>query len=302
MCVYSGAARAADNPEKRRRASWVRGSAPLVRPGIRCSDARLAVRRASGYHHGPVCTLAVYLRVFADHPLVVAANRDEQVARPAEPPQLLRTQPPRVFGGRDAVAGGTWLGVAERGVVAGLLNRHSPAPLDPSRRSRGRLCLDALVAPDAASAATAAGAPGPYNPFNLLVADAEAAFVVSQAAGEAPRRLALEPGLHVLSNLDVDDPRCPRIAASRQAFSAAGASFGVDGDVDAFVGRLRAVLADHRTPLDPRGPGSLCVHGDGYGTRSSSVILLGPGGRSPRWYHADGPPCRTPLARVAVPF
>jgi uncharacterized protein with NRDE domain len=251
-----------------------------------------------------VCTLAVYHCAFPEWPLVVAANRDEFLARPATGPTLLRETPPRAFGGRDLVAGGTWLGVAEQGMVAGLLNRRSPAPPDPARRSRGQLCLDALACADAATAARSAGSgpAGRYNAFNLLAGDRRAAFVVSQPTDEAPRVLQLEQGLHVLTNLDVNDPRCPRIAASQRAFAAAGDAFARDGDVDAFVVRLRAVLGDHTTPLDPRGPGSLCVHGDGYGTRSSTVILVGAGESLLHYFHADGPPCRTALAAIALPF
>src|SRR6266850_2262989 len=58
-----------------------------------------------------MCTLAVYVRQFADTPLVVAANRDEFFARPATPPELLTTAAPRIVGGRDLRAGGTWLGI-----------------------------------------------------------------------------------------------------------------------------------------------------------------------------------------------
>lgn len=250
-----------------------------------------------------VCTLAVYHRVFAGRPLVVAANRDEFLARPATPPVLLRETAPRAVGGRDLLAGGTWLGVSERGLVAGLLNRGSTTPPDPTCRSRGLLCVDMLGCVTAAEAATrvAAEPRGRYNPFNLLLADAQAAFVATQLPGEPLRIAPLPPGLHLLTNLDVDDPTCPRIAASHQRFAAAGEAFARDGDEDLLVERLGVILADHATALDPRGPGSLCLHLGEYGTRSSSAILAPGAGRPLRWFHADGPPCRTRLAPVALP-
>lgn len=250
-----------------------------------------------------MCTLAVYVGCFHDHPLVVAANRDETYARPSLPPELLRHDAPRAFGGRDVAAGGTWLGLNADGLVAGVLNRQVRRPRDPTCRSRGQLCLDLLgySRADEAAARVAREPAGRYNPFNLLLADAAVAFVVSQAAGEAPRVERLERGLHLLTNLDADDPRCPRIGASHAGFAAAGEAFAAAGDVDALVARLAARLADHTTAFDPRGSGALCVHGDGYGTRSSTIIVRAAGG-GPRWYHADGPPCRTPLAPVALPF
>ncbi len=251
----------------------------------------------------PVCTLAVFVGCFHDHPLVVAANRDEALARPSLPPEALRADVPRAFGGRDLTAGGTWLGINEAGLVAGILNRQVRLPRDLTCRSRGQLCLDLLAyrSVDEAAARVADEPAGRYNPFNLLLADATGAFVVSQPAGEAPRVERLERGLHLLTNIDVDDPRCPRIGASHAGFTAAGSAFAADGDVDGLVGRLAERLADHTTALDPRGPGALCVHGDGYGTRSSTIIVRDVAGRT-RWYHADGPPCRTPIGPVVLPF
>ena len=102
-----------------------------------------------------MCTLAAYCGLFAEAPLVVAANRDELLQRPTATPSLLRDQPPRAFGGRDLQAGGTWLGVSETGLVVGMLNRQSSVPPDPARRSRGQLCLDLLTVRTAADAETA---------------------------------------------------------------------------------------------------------------------------------------------------
>lgn len=251
-----------------------------------------------------MCTLAVFHRVFPSHPLVVAANRDEYLARPAGAPALLRETVPRAIGGRDLVAGGTWLGLTETGLVVGMLNRRTGSPPDPSRRSRGQLCLDLLAAPDtAAAAAIAASEPaGRYNPFNLLVADRRSALVVTGLADQPPRVVPLDRGLHLLTNLDVDDPTCPRIAASHHRFAAAGDVFAEEGDVLAFIERLAGVLGDHSMPLDPRGPGSLCVHLPGYGTRSASILLVGRPEEPLAYFHADGSPCRTRLAPVALPF
>lgn len=251
-----------------------------------------------------MCTLAAFVGVFPGWPLVVAANRDELLARPATAPLLLRETPPRSVGGRDLVAGGTWLGVSERGLVAGVLNRRSALPADPTRDSRGALCLALLACASAGEAAerVAAEPAGRYNPFNLLVADRRDAFVASQPAGERPRVARLPPGLHLLTNLDLNDPTCPRIAASHRHFAAAGDAFAADPGVERLVARLRTVLGDHATALDPRGPGSLCVHADAYGTRSASVVLVGTPDAGTRFFHADGPPCRTPLGPVALPF
>jgi uncharacterized protein with NRDE domain len=216
---------------------------------------------------------------------------------------VLRPDPPVAVGGRDLVADGTWLGVNDAGLVAGMLNRRTGTPPDPACRSRGLLCLDLLGCRTLAEAEAlvAAEPAGRYNPFNALVAHAGRAFVASQPPGEAPRVVRLDPGLHLLTNVDVNDPTCPRIAASHAHFAAAGAA-GVDDSPEALVARLRPILADQTTALDPRGPGSLCMHYDGYGTRSSTIVLVPPDARGIRLFHADGPPCRVAHTPIALPF
>ena len=59
-----------------------------------------------------------------------------------------------MLGGRDELAGGTWLAVNEHGVVAGITNRPSPGGRDPTKRSRGELPL--LLAKHRSATATVA--------------------------------------------------------------------------------------------------------------------------------------------------
>ena len=76
-----------------------------------------------------MCTLALFRDVSPRYPLVIAANRDEYLDRPALPPALL-ADPLGVVAGSDLEAGGTWLGCRVEGgaLVAGLLNRRLAAP------------------------------------------------------------------------------------------------------------------------------------------------------------------------------
>src|SRR5919106_1197476 len=104
-----------------------------------------------------MCTLGLYFRVFPGYPIVTAANRDEVVTRPSAPPTQLWSAP-RIWAGQDLLAGGTWFGINEHGVVAGILNRQASYPPDPRRRSRGLLCFNALKYPSAQAAAQFAAA------------------------------------------------------------------------------------------------------------------------------------------------
>src|SRR4051812_25845734 len=106
-------------------------------------------------------------RAHPDAPLIVGANRDELLERPAVPMTVLQDAGPRILGGRDELAGGTWLAVNEAGVVAGLTNRPLAGQRDPAKRSRGELPL-ALAGHHSAAAAVeafqSAFRPADFNP------------------------------------------------------------------------------------------------------------------------------------------
>jgi uncharacterized protein with NRDE domain len=251
-----------------------------------------------------MCTLAIYFKAFADYPIVVAANRDEYLTRPALPPTTL-AETPHIVGGKDLRASGTWLGINEHGIVAGLLNRRNGGlENNPSLRSRGLLCLDALrSATSPAAAQFVAGQSGrDYNPFNLLIASREDAFVAYNRWNQI-EVVKLTPGVHLLTNLDVDDFECPRISASRKHFEQLGARADFGCDPVERRGDLHRLLADHSTQLDPRSgrPNSLCLHLGDYGTRSSSLIFMGRQPEHVRHFFAAGPPCTASYEPAIVP-
>jgi uncharacterized protein with NRDE domain len=234
-----------------------------------------------------MCTLIALHRCVPGAPLVVAANRDEYHARPAEGPALRETPGGPVVAPRDLRAGGTWLGLNRHGSFAALTNRPT-ACADPMRRSRGLLVLDALAPAKASEAADRLSTlpAGAYNPFNLLVADAENAFVAVYE--ESVRVEALEPGVHVIGNADPDDRRNPkidRLLGRSQRALASGPE------------RLLAELADvcrgHEGGESPLSHACIHVSERGYGTRSSTLLWLGEPGTASEWHFADGPPCRT---------
>lgn len=227
-----------------------------------------------------MCTLVALHRCTPDATLWVAANRDEYLDRPADGPALREGRAGAVVAPLDRRAGGTWWGVNEQGVFAAITNRPT-AQIDPARRSRGQLVLDALAAPTAREAAQSLAPLGAdlYNPFNLFVADADDAFAVVYEG--SPSVLELAPGAHVIGNADPDardHPKVRRVLAEAEALAGAGE--------DAIAQRLAELCRAHE-PGDPRA--STCVHHGGYGTRSSTLLRLG--SRRDLLRHAEGPPC-----------
>jgi uncharacterized protein with NRDE domain len=220
-----------------------------------------------------VCTLAFSWQAYDDAPLLVAANRDEATDRPALPPAV-RPDFPDVLMPRDERAGGTWMGVNRDRVFVGVTNRRSDIDGDRSRGLLVRDCLGADSAADALALVERELAVRDYAGFNLVLADRETC-VLLEWDGEL-RRHDFDPGTHVVVNAGFDDGT-EKSRAVRAAFEGADSA-------DAWLDAARDALRDHET--------GACLHGDGYGTRSSSLVTVrSDGGIS--YEFADGPPCET---------
>jgi hypothetical protein len=248
-----------------------------------------------------MCTLVLFFRVFPDYPIVIAANRDESLSRPSTHPTQLWS-PPWVFGGQDLLAGGTWLGVNEWGVSVGVLNRQASAPADPLCRSRGQLCLDALKQKSAAAAvhAITTRTDHSYNPFNLVIADSFSAYVVDNHSTTLTTR-QLPTGIHFVTNRDPNDTACARIARFSPRFAEISDSFSSGPlSLPNLFGMLHHQMAQHADPPGDARDG-LCLHLDGYGTCSSTLIAYSREERRYNYYFAPGPPCQTSYREVSLP-
>lgn len=230
----------------------------------------------------------------------VGANRDEALDRPSKPPSIRRANDVRILAPTDERAGGTWLGINEHGVFAGLTNRYG-SPYDPERRSRGELVLRALSRASASEAAQQIGAldGDDYNGFHLICADSTSMHLVWGGSGRIVRA-PVESRIAVITERSLgatDDARKRQTKRRIERVRSAG-EFGSDW--------LKAILADagdgasDATGLDVPATGSshsLCICPDqgNYGTRSSTVLALG---HEPRGWHAEGPPCRVDYEEI----
>lgn len=250
-----------------------------------------------------MCTLVVLYRPDHAWPMICAANRDEQIDRPWLPPARHWPERPYIVAGLDQLAGGSWFGLNNSGVVSGIMNRRGTLGPLPGMRSRGELVLDALDHTDAASAAHALAGRDPrlYRAFNLVIADNRCAYWLRHQGAETTGRIELmelPPGMSMFTERDRNDPDSPRIRAYLPRFRAAAAPDPKAGDWSAWATLLASRQFD---PAD--GPiGAMSVNtGREFGTVCSSLLAL-PAcpetGTSPRWRFAAGPPDQTPFEDV----
>lgn len=241
-----------------------------------------------------MCTITLAWQVFPDAPVALGANRDELLDRPSEPPEQ-RDWEATVVAPKDTRAAGTWLGYNEHGLLVTITNRWDGREREDAR-SRGLLVRDALACESAEAAVRFVEREldaRTYEGFHLLAADSNAALLVEFDGAKRVRTLG--PGVHAVVNVGADGeydiPAYREDAGRQQAENAEAVRVALrpepGEDADGWLTRAGEVLGDHEY--------GLCLHGDGFGTRSSSLVRLG---ETSRFEYADGPPCRTDYERV----
>lgn len=187
-----------------------------------------------------MCLIVLAFRQRPDMPLIVAANRDEFHARPTRPAGWWADRPD-VLGGRDLLAGGSWLALHRRGRFAAVTNYRDVEPKHGARRSRGELVtgfLDGQLAPED-YLGTIDGSQ--FDGFNLLVADSDGLAYLSNQGGP-PR--CLDPGVYGLANARLDSP-CDKVRRSKQRLQQL-----LDNDAINDTELMRLLADRNRAPLD----------------------------------------------------
>ena len=246
-----------------------------------------------------MCTVVLAAHVFAGHPLVVVANRDERLDRASSPPFVWHrdggSDGAPFIAPRDDVAGGTWLGLNRAGVFVGITNRYL-GPQDTTRASRGGLVSDALALGSARAIheAMASVPASRHNGFHLVYADARD-VLATVSNGTHLAQLTLGRGIHVLTERSFgagDD------TLRRARIQAAWTRLAPQAELD--LERLSQLLTEHdETDL----LAATCIHVPGirYGTRSGTAMAIaaeGNGRARSRMLWAEGPPCTTPFVPV----
>lgn len=216
-----------------------------------------------------MCTLIVARDVFPGFPIVIAANRDEALDRPSEPPRMYNERW-RILAPRDCVRGGTWLGVNGFGVFAGLTNR-ADIPSQWGRMSRGTIVFRALRHYSASEAFIDLQSlrKSSLNGFHMVIADHKNAFLL-KSDGQQFSYAAVDAPIIIATNQDVSvdgPPHSKRISEIMACW------------------QKRKISEELPTPanltclLDLHGitqKDGTCIHEPekNYGTKSSAIIVL----------------------------
>jgi uncharacterized protein with NRDE domain len=245
-----------------------------------------------------MCLVLVAWNIHPRYPLVIAANRDEDHARPAAPAGWW-ADAPDVLGGRDLVGGGSWLSIRRNGRYALVLNQPARPPAPERSASRGHLVREWVTADDVLAQGylqrvreREAG----YAGFTLVVGSAAGprgpeGFVAP--AGPAGARWRFAEGITALSNSAREEPLPKALWLERQA-QALFADDAVDPlQLFDVLGRRDPVVPTPEAERIGRLRATPFLVGHRYGTRASTVVAVDTSGRCrfvERRFRAQGEP------------
>lgn len=234
-----------------------------------------------------MCLIFFAVNAHPNYSLLVAANRDEFFQRPTLPLHAWENSP--VIAGKDLTGGGTWMGITREGRFAAITNYRDPKDSVADPLSRGLLVREFLEsqqsAPDYLNAV--AEQSHRYPGFNLVAGRHADLWYYSNRANKGPEKLTA--GIHGLSNHLMDTP-WPKVADGKQELQQLLASSG-DMSNDTLADTLFSLLTHRQPALDNKLPDTgvglaferelspRFIHAPGinYGTRCSTVVMLGNG-------------------------
>lgn len=225
-----------------------------------------------------MCLILFAYRRHPKYKLVVAANRDEFYERPTVPAHFWKDQP-NILAGRDLSKMGTWMGVAKDGRFAALTNYRDPKEVIQDKRSRGELVADFLKGSDHPGEFMKKAAANrlQYPGYNLLAGNADELYYYSNVEDKMEQ---LKPGIHGVSN-HVLNTEWPKVKTGKE-----GLARIMEGSEDKLIDQLFTLLQNADPAPDELLPktgvslewerilSSIFIKSEGYGTRSSTVLLM----------------------------
>lgn len=220
-----------------------------------------------------MCLVGIAWKAHAHYPLMLAANRDEYHARDSAPAGWWADFPD-VFGGRDLVAGGSWLACSRAGQVAVVINDPRRRPDARHDRSRGDLVRDFVTESRDAAAflESLRQREHRYAGFQLLVGSARTGFLSFRSPGGSyGAQREVPQGVTAWSNSPPGAP-WPKVIFLERALRT-------------LVQRNRVETADLLAPLARRTKvetelnesairETAFVLDRNYGTRASTIVLV----------------------------
>jgi len=239
-----------------------------------------------------MCLLIVGIRDHRNFPIFLAANREEETKRKTTTPKVLEDGKILVAG-IDEREGGAWLGANQSNIIVAVTNREEKGT-PGKKRSRGNLVLEALAQETIEKIQSLLKKSAKnYKSFNLFFGNLNASYV-AQWNGKRLSMEKLEPGIHVIGKVDLDDRKNAKV---KRAFELLDMKQETALPIDILPTdwrdlffKLIQVCKDHEPGKDLKE--TLCRHDKPVKTVSSSLFALANRGVNYSFFwHLVGNPC-----------
>ncbi|SEB53276.1 NRDE family protein [Paenibacillus sp. GP183] len=225
-----------------------------------------------------MCLILFAYQAHDKYKLIMAANRDEFYERPTAPVHFWEDYP-NILAGRDLLKMGTWMGVTTAGRFAALTNYRNPKEQTDGKRSRGELAADFLKNNEHPETYMyeMAKKRNVYPGYNLLSGDANGLYYYSNTNNKVQK---LEPGIYGISNHLLDSD-WPKVTKGKVGLSKIITESNPEMDE-----RILNLLQKADQAPDEMLPNTgvalewerilspIFIKSEGYGTRSSTVLLI----------------------------
>jgi uncharacterized protein with NRDE domain len=225
-----------------------------------------------------MCLILFAYKVHPKYKLMVAANRDEFYQRPTAPVHFWDDDS-GILAGRDLEKMGTWMGVAKSGKFAALTNYRNPMEATEGKHSRGELVANALLYKgDIKGYMESLVKNNDWYPgYNLLAGDGDELYYYSNMGKEL---ITITPGIYGVSN-HLLDTEWPKVQAGKEGLAAI-----LNSNQEEYVEPLLTLLQKADQAPDEKLPQTgvslewermlspMFIKSEGYGTRSSTVMLM----------------------------
>jgi len=224
-----------------------------------------------------MCLIFIAVKNHSKYKLVIAANRDEFYGRRTASAAFWQDHP-QILGGRDLEAMGTWLGMTTAGRICMVTNFRDLRNIKSNAPSRGKLVTDFLLDKVSGEAYLTKIEPRAkdFNGFSLIAGTVDSLFYLSNYREGL---IHLNSGLFGLSNHLLETP-WPKVEKGKREIQALLKAPQVNKD------DLFRILSDETISPDDALPdtgvgiererslSAAFIRSPGYGTRSSTVILV----------------------------
>lgn len=211
--------------------------------------------------------------------LILAANRDEFFHR-----KTLYANPwadsEDIFGGRDVVSGGTWLGFNTNGRFIAITNYRNPKREKKDAKSRGILSNTFLTGKEDIMSFIEGISKNrnDYNGFNLLLSE-DGFDTLTHYSNVTNEKTSIQPGIHGISNALLDSS-WPKVDDGKKAL------LNLITKNNITPRKLIKLLKTNEMPPDHLLPNTgisfdiekklspVFISMNGYGTRCSTILLV----------------------------